>query len=361
MNSIYKLFAPVLLVLVVAITTIYMGRGYILSSHDTISNDDGDDKKNDETSSKRSNVELAAGKLVVHIPREIQEQSNLQLFRLATTEYHKEIHAFARVVDIQSLLQLRSDYMEIQTEIATKETAAEVSSQEYKRLKLLRKEASNISERQLQQAKLDWMSNQSQLQATMVKKENIKNQILHGWGSVLSKHVLNNSDIATDLFNTKIILLLVTLESKQQLPANTNKIIINAYGNRKDGEDAYYLSPAPFTDNTIYGQSWFFYTNVSNLSSGIYLDAWIPNDADGSKGILIPSDAIIWYVDKPWVYIKTNEDTFVRREVKNYTISKDGWFVQSGFEPGEEIVLQGAQMLLSEEFRWSIPDEDDNP
>ncbi len=31
-----------------------------------------------------------------------------------------------------------------------------------------------------------------------------------------------------------------------------------------------------------------------------------------------------------------------------------------GFIPGEVVVATGAQMLLSEEFRWRLPDEDDD-
>jgi hypothetical protein len=51
----------------------------------------------------------------------------------------------------------------------------------------------------------------------------------------------------------------------------------------------------------------------------------------------------------------------LRRDLDVYTVTREGWIVKQGFHAGEQIVLHGAQMLLSEEFRWSIPDEDDDP
>lgn len=361
MKSIYKLIIPVLIVFFIAVAVVILERNNILPSGNIISHDKDDEENDNGIPSRNSTVELMSGKLVVHIPEAIQKQANLELTQLTETVHYNELHASARVVDIQPLLQLRSSYMEIQTKITTAEAALQVSTQEYDRLKLLRKEASNISERQLQQARLDWMSSQSQLQDARLKKDNIKSQILQSWGPVLSEHVLNDSAIANDLFKRNSVLLLVTMEGDRQLPDNTETIFVNAYNNRKEARIAHYLSPASFADPAVYGQSYFFYTEAFNLPTGINLDAWISDKKNENKGVMIPVDAVIWYVDKPWVYVRTGEEAFVRRQLNEYTVTRDGWFVQSDFKPGEYLVLHGAQMLLSEEFRWSIPDEDDNP
>jgi hypothetical protein len=39
-------------------------------------------------------------------------------------------------------------------------------------------------------------------------------------------------------------------------------------------------------------------------------------------------------------------------------MSGDGYFVSEGLKPDEELVIIGGQMLLSEEMRGQIPDED---
>ena len=356
MNAIYKLLVPVLIVMLVVVTTLLLKKENILFSDDPALVRDDDDEQMSEP-----DANIMSGRHIVHIPLAIQEQSNLQLIQLSKAEHRNEIHAFAKVIDIHSLLELKSIYLETKAEYAIAETAQQVSAQEYERLKLLRNEASNISERQLQQARLEWMSSQSRLQTVRIKMDSIKSQIVQGWGQVLSDHILNNSDLAQELFNLESVLLLVTLEGKQLLPANTDTILINVQGNRETARVAHYISPASFVDNRFFGQSYFFHTKADILPAGVYMDAWIPGEAGNTTGILIPLAAVIWYADRPWVYIKTGTDTFVRREVEDYIVTRDGWFVHSGFESGENIVLHGGQMLLSEEFRWSIPDEDDNP
>src|SRR5690606_10218054 len=98
-----------------------------------------------------------------------------------------EIRAYARVLDIQPLIEWRLHYRTAQTEKRNAETAVQISRQEFERLKLLRSEASNISERQLQQARLQWMNDQSGLDAAEDKLKNIRIQLIQGWGSVFAE------------------------------------------------------------------------------------------------------------------------------------------------------------------------------
>lgn len=361
MSPVYKLFIPIIIVLMVAVVIFLKHWEPQTSQHPSSESEVAYDDDGDEDASGHSTVEVMAGKLVVHIPEAIQQDADLQLLRLKQAQRNSELHAFAQLVDIQSLLDLKARYSEALTEKKIGETALQVTGMEFERLKLLRSEASNISERELQQSRLQWMSSQTQLQAAQVKLENVRNQLLQGWGLVLTEQVLNENGIAGDLLERKSVLLLVTLEGSQLLPANTGNILINVQGNREQSQSAYYISPASFTDGQIYGQTYFFHTLAADLRKGVYLDAWIPEGNENSSGVYIPPAAVIWYADKPWVYIKTGTDTFVRTELEEYTVTRDGWFVRKNFREGDEIVLYGAQMLLSEEFRWSIPDEDDNP
>ncbi len=59
------------------------------------------------------------------------------------------------------------------------------------------------------------------------------------------------------------------------------------------------------------------------------------------------------------MYIKTDADKFSRRNIDNFSATTGGYFISNGLNPGEQLVVTGGQMLLSEEFRGQIPDEDD--
>lgn len=75
------------------------------------------------------------------------------------------------------------------------------------------------------------------------------------------------------------------------------------------------------------------------------------NSQEERQGVLIPRSAIVWLDGGPFVYVQEEEDHFAREEVLNYIPVKGGWFVSEKFKQGERIVVSGAQMLLSTEFR----------
>lgn len=358
MNPIYKLiglvtllFAALLIFNYVADDDFFVPAKYLAEHGDDDDDDDG-----------VSAVSIIDGQVAVHIDEEIQKQANIQTARLETAEHRNEIRAYARVLDIQPLIEWRLHYRTAQTERRNAETAVQISRQEFERLKLLRSEASNISERQLQQARLQLMNDQSGLETAEDKLNNIRVQLIQGWGNVFAEKLMRDEDFAAQLFERATVLLLVILEGDTELPDNTNTILINEQGrDRLLAQEAYYLSKASFPDNQIHGRTYLFHTPASSLRAGVYLEAWIPAGTETTTGVFIPPEAVIWYVDKPWVYIKSGEDKFLRRDLDEYTITRQGWFVNDGFRDGELIVVRGAQMLLSEEFRWSIPDEDDDP
>ena len=72
------------------------------------------------------------------------------------------------------------------------------------------------------------------------------------------------------------------------------------------------------------------------------------------KGVIIPSSAIVWWEKKPWVYIQNEPHHFARREVEADFSIEGGLFVSRGVNPGDYIVVTGAETLLSEELRGQI-------
>ena len=72
------------------------------------------------------------------------------------------------------------------------------------------------------------------------------------------------------------------------------------------------------------------------------------------QGVMIPAAAVVWWQGKAWVYVQTDPNHFVRRELSTETPVPEGWFVGTGLAAGDSIVVRGAQLLLSEEFRAQI-------
>ncbi len=93
----------------------------------------------------------------------------------------------------------------------------------------------------------------------------------------------------------------------------------------------------------------------------MHVHAWIPQSSETLSGVFVPESAVVWSNGKSWVYIKDSEELFLKRAINDPVELGNGVFVFDGLTVGDEVVISGAQMLHAEEYRWSIPDEDDNP
>jgi hypothetical protein len=80
------------------------------------------------------------------------------------------------------------------------------------------------------------------------------------------------------------------------------------------------------------------------------------------EGVVVPSAAIVWHAGKAWAYVKDDDedDVFTRKEVSTALEMPGGWFDTGHFEEGDEVVVSGAQLLLSEELKFQIRNENED-
>lgn len=113
-------------------------------------------------------------------------------------------------------------------------------------------------------------------------------------------------------------------------------------------------------DPSLPGDSYLYRVRTGDLRlrSGMALTAFLRRPGDPEKGVVVPRAAVIRVEGERWVWIKTAADRFTRRELEHARPVEAGWFVSEGFKPGEQVVVAGAQLLLSEELKSKIQGED---
>jgi hypothetical protein len=79
-----------------------------------------------------------------------------------------------------------------------------------------------------------------------------------------------------------------------------------------------------------------------------------PHGEERIPGVVVPDSAVVWLQGRAWVYVREGPDYFVRREVFFKQRMVEGWVVTKNFSAGDLVVVEGAQLLLSEEFRSQI-------
>jgi len=69
---------------------------------------------------------------------------------------------------------------------------------------------------------------------------------------------------------------------------------------------------------------------------------------------------VVWFANKAWAYRKLGADKFVRTQINTDIEAGNGWFNPTGIKAGDEVVTSGAQLLLSEEFKYQIKNENED-
>ena len=302
-----------------------------------------------------------AGQMMVVLDDEAEAYVGVETIPLQQSNYLPEIKAHAQVVNLKVLLEMRSRYRQVSTTLNIAKVKENAAEQELSRLKDLAKGAGSVAVKNVNYAETNWQETRALRQGLQLQLADVRDEALQHWGETIAIWVTGeNSTSWRRLLSHKDSLLLVTLPVEQTLPTELDIIYIAHKGLRENAREAHYVAPALITDQFVQGETYYFRAETGKLRTGMTIDVWLPQGKEALEGIFIPDDAIIWYAGQPWVYIQLEDGQFQRRSVQDGLSVSNGVFMQQGCSEGELLVLHGAQMLLSEEFRWKIQDEDDD-
>lgn len=288
-----------------------------------------------------------------------QTLAGLEIMTVQSSQYQPEFVAYGKAVNVQPLVALRSQYRVAQSEQKSADARLMQSGQSIRRTEELYRHGVT-AKRIVQEQQSLWQTDKAQLEARRAQSDAILEDARVMWGAELADWAfMAGKDRLSDFVIGKETLLLVTLPAGKDLPAADAAVFVDPEGNRANAQAAVFISPAPQIDQTVQGTSYFFRTSGKRIRPGMTVSVWLPESPFQEDGVTIPESSLIWSMDQPFVYVKTGQDLFSRRLIGNYTPSPGGYFVRGALKPGEEVVTVGGQMLLSQEFRAQIPDEDD--
>jgi multidrug efflux pump subunit AcrA (membrane-fusion protein) len=114
------------------------------------------------------------------------------------------------------------------------------------------------------------------------------------------------------------------------------------------------LGAAPEADPLTRAPAWLYrVTGGTALRPGALLTAFAPQPA-ARRGVLVPGAAVVQWDALAWCYLERAPGQYLRVRVGTEHPVPGGWLVERGLSPGERVVVTGAGLLLSEEFRARI-------
>jgi hypothetical protein len=273
--------------------------------------------------------------------------------------HHIEFTAYGKAVNIQPLLELRHRYLLALSEQRGAAARFQQADQSIKRQQDLYRDGAT-SKRNLQSQQAQWQTDKAQVDASGVQGKAIVDEALLLWGKKLTEWALSiDSDLLSTFLSGRKALLQITLPVDKQLANDIKSIDVEVSGNRGTAIKAELVSAALQTDTTAQGESYFFQADGSHIRAGMRVAAWIPEQGENQSGVVITKSALVWHLDQAFVYVKIAKEHFIRRNIEQFLPVADGYFVKNGLNAGDQLVTTGGQMLLSEEFKGQIPNEDD--
>ncbi len=302
------------------------------------------------------------GMTVINISAATQQQSEITTSLLKASKHQSSVSSYGTVVSIDNLIDLRSRYLAAKADIEVLRTALTYNKSEFARLQALNLDDKNISDKVVATARSNIKADEAKIAAAESSAKSITDSMRQMWGDTLTQHATNieKSELLQNLISNQEVLIQITLPFDAAEPAQNSSIMIAPTAAPGQSIRAIYLSRAPASSVTIQGKTYFYHAKTKELRAGMQVNALSSISAKVSDGVIIPNAAIIWYAGKSWVYKKTAEDKFSRIPVVTDTEIGSGWFHQGNLIANDQVVTNGAQLLLSEEFKSQITNENDD-
>lgn len=300
------------------------------------------------TGAPQQAVQTVNGETVVVVAADAQRASHIEVAPVAEATVRPGQTAYATVLDLQPLFDLHDRLAIARADRDSLHAQAAASRAQYQRSRALFDDNRNISEKALQAAQAAMRTDRAKLQSADAAQRGLNAMLRQQFGEALARAAGEaGSPLFRRLLAGRSMIVRVTLPAGSNMRAPVAIAIDSAAGRRIAANR---LSASPQSDPAIQGTS-YLYAAAALLPSGTHAIAHIPSGASGAAGLLIPESAVVWYGGQAWAYVRTAADRFTRRFVPSAATVDQGFLVTSGFHAGDQVVIHGAQLLLSEELR----------
>ena len=352
-----KLLIKSFLILIVISLTIFL---FVKTSgvDDIVSESMAKDTDDDEA----GKVIIVDGYKAIQLDEEVIAASGLVFEEVRSLSFKAEALAYAEVIDIAPLVSLKSEYQILLAERKVLKNDLHNQNKILERAIALHK-VKSLSTRDLEKNRADRDLKSSKLNAMSTRLNGFEYKIKSQWGDTLAGLIIETDKrLEFDkLASHKTLLILLSLPKNKTLDYRQQKIFINNVNQRDSAASITYLQQAQHVSNPLYGESHIYVLESQRIRLGMKLFAWVEESGVNMNGFFIPESAVIWYANQPWIYLVRDDELFIRKPLGDARKINKGWLLTDKALVGDDlVVIFGGQILLSEEFKWAIPDEDDD-
>ena len=307
-----------------------------------------DDDDDDDDDYEINRVEYYKDKLAIKLSDDEIKDAGIIVSKLTQDKITLEEEINAISIGYKNLLDVVSKYDGLDVQLSKSKINKTHNERIYLRLKSLYDEQGSIALKDLEEVEFKIESIKADMNSIQKDMDFLISEIKLEYGSILVDDVLSERKIFTSLINNSSSLLIIE---------NVN--LTNKNRNYKfNNEELIFLNPYNGNSNLRGNVGIFLLQNIK-ISSNNKLTVFLENE-DLIDGYFIPESALLYHGGKVWAYFRENNEIFYKEEITNfYNIDNNKVFSTNSLL-NLNIVVSGAQILLAEEFRSQIMQEDDD-
>lgn len=294
---------------------------------------------------------LEGGRVVVHLSDAEQGRIGIGTERRTRLPHPIEVQAYGSVIDLARVTDLTNSYAGAVAALQAAKARAEVSGSAARRAKSL--SAGVVTAAQIELTEGTAITDQAAVTVAESQIRTLAATAQQEWGPVIGKAIVERSPVVTRLIERIDFLVQVTLPPGETLKA-AHAPASAEVPPQSERVPLRYVSPATRTDQRVQGISYFYtVAGTSGLLPGMNTLAFLTSDRK-TPGLSIPESAVVHWQGSAWFYRSVADDAFVRHPLKvDAPISADTYIVDD-LGPEAQIIVTGAQAVLSEELRGQI-------
>ena len=317
---------PVLTALCAALTL--AGCGRVDLDHDG-------DKDGDKGGAAGTNSAAASGGSGVTMDQATQERIGLKIATPVAAQWQPKLQVTGLMADMPTLLSDAADYAAAQAQAAA-------SQSDWGRTEKLAAQ-NNASTRALETAR-------AQAAHDMMALKSLQAKFAVMWGAKLATDTNLMETLAGMTNGTTLVKL--SLPAGMATPSPIGQATVQLLA------DGAAMVPATFSDDLgidpATQQETLLFTTDRPLPARAAVTAELETGGEPISGVEIPAEAVLRHMGKGWVYEQTVTNQFQRVEVPLNRQTQNGWFVTGELTTTNQIVVTGAQTILSTELSSTI-------
>ena len=294
---------------------------------------------------------------VVVIDAEAQKQAGIAVEALRQAKYSAS-HIFAGVVlDLRALVEARQRYVSLSAQLAGSQAQVLQRRNELTRTQGLYDDGRNASKRDLEAARAALASEEQHDIALQAEQRAVVDGVRMQWGNAFAERLGDKDGLVARAINHQLEVVQFAMPFGST-PQQQQWRVDVAATSQSSGVSAVLIGRASQSVPGLQGENWLLTTSPTGAGTGTRVRV-ISQQGKPQKGVLVPVSAMIRFAGKNWVYVQTEADRFERMPLPVDRAMGDGFFTDT-FEADVSVVIGGTQLLLSEEFRFQIKNENED-